>query len=197
MFVRPHATSLKWLTPTEPSSELAYSSVPRLLACPLNTNLSCKQQLSGPGDVLNNGCCMLLLGAARWPQHAAPQHTTSSGAGCQCCWCRLNCCCSLASQCRTQTATAVTTLAASEAYVAAATCSSSSSSSCGCSGLGSAHQIGAWVRARLHAAAERAESPHVIWVCKALVHAGILLAAAVLVLAVAITIFLCVADKRS
>jgi hypothetical protein len=59
-----------------------------------------------------------------------------------------------------------------------------------------AHQICAWVRARLHAAAERAKPSHIVWVGEALVDASILLTSAVLVLAVPIACFLCIADER-
>lgn len=58
------------------------------------------------------------------------------------------------------------------------------------------HQVCAWIRARLHVAAERTNSSHIVRVGEALVDAGIMLTGAVLVLAVPIACFLCVAYER-
>jgi hypothetical protein len=57
------------------------------------------------------------------------------------------------------------------------------------------HQVCAGVRARLHITAKWAKPSHVVGVGEAFVDAGVLLTSAVLVLAVTIACFLCVANE--
>jgi hypothetical protein len=57
------------------------------------------------------------------------------------------------------------------------------------------HQVCAWVRAGLHVTAEGTKPSHIVGVGEALIDAGVLLTSAVLVLAVTIACFLCVANE--